>query len=136
MKRIISILFVVAIFATVALEGCKKYPEGPAISLRTKTARVAGKWAIEKVIVNGTDSPYDYSDISIEFTKDGKTTYTWGSLSYSGEWKFNDDKTKILQKDDDDTEWSESEILKLKNSEFWTKEVDGSTTTETHLKAK
>lgn len=131
-----SILFVVAIVATVSLEGCKKYPEGPAISLRTKTARVAGTWAIDQVLYNGTASTLDYSDMSMEFTKDGKTTTTWGSLSWAGDWKFNDDKTKLLIKDTDDTEWGESEILKLKNSEMWLKDVDGSNITEWHLKAK
>lgn len=36
--------------------GCKKYDEGPLLSLRTKTARVTGTWEVEYLGINGTDS--------------------------------------------------------------------------------
>lgn len=36
--------------------GCKKYPDGPAISLRSKTSRISGEWDVEYFSINGYDS--------------------------------------------------------------------------------
>lgn len=35
---------------------CKKYPDGPLVSFRTKRARIAGLWEVESFLVNGADS--------------------------------------------------------------------------------
>lgn len=47
--------------------GCKKYPEGPALSLRAKEERLSGDWRITKYSIGGIDSlnNFNYEIISI-----------------------------------------------------------------------
>ena len=54
MKNLLFILF------AILLCSCKKYKEGPAISLRTKTNRITGTWKIEKLYINDIDSTSEY----------------------------------------------------------------------------
>lgn len=158
MRRISGLLLIAVIFFFISLEGCKKYPDGPRISFRSKTERVAGLWRIVSVQVNGTEqnmtlvnglqAPYEKQ--SFEYTKDGKVVWIWDSflenpadpfsssipgISYNGEWKFNENKSKILRKMEGETDWTELEIFKLKNNEFWYQTVTGSNTTEVHLES-
>ena len=142
MKTKIKILFFILATGLIFSTSCKKYPEGPSLSLRTKTQRLTGTWTVEKVLVNGNEATLNdyYKSIVVDITKDGKFTYTYTFLTLpgkiEGEWKFNDDKSKLMMKENNSSTWDESEILKLTNSEVWLKEVDGSITTETHYKAK
>lgn len=137
--RIFWVKLFVFFFALAAVS-CKKYEEGPVISLRSKKARVVNKWKIEKVTENGRDVTDDYKNNTIEFKEDGKfiaTESIGGGLSVSaeGKWEFNSDKTKIIVTLDNDK--TEAEILRLKENSLWLKEVKtyGTTTvtTETHL---
>ena len=115
---------------------CGKYEEGPGISFRSKKARVANTWAIEKYIVDGTEIDITYfSDLSIEYTKDGKYTYSDGSSSSKGTWEFGD-KKETIKETDEDGEVEESEIVRLTNKEFWTKHTENGSTSEIHLKSK
>lgn len=149
MKRIICLIFVFAFIILMAFEGCKKYPKGPYLSFRGKTERVAGLWHFARVKSDGTeqnitisvDSEPPYDKQSLEFIKEGKVVWSWEAYSYfpagsvNGEWKFNNDKAKILVKMEGETDWKEKEILKLKNNEFWYKEINGSNTLEIHLES-
>lgn len=134
MKNVLIIAF---LGITLMFSSCGKYEEGPSISLRSKKARVAGDWVFEKQIVNGVEVPLTgVSDLVITYEKDGKGKYTSGGVTVEFEWKFSDDNEKMLSKFPTETEWDESTILRLTNKEMWSKEVDGSNTTEYHLKAK
>ncbi len=123
------------------MQSCKKYDEGPAISLRSKKARVVNVWKFEKVTEDGTDVTNDYKYSTWEFKEDGKYIFSIkdpsSSLSFSmnGTWEFNNDKTKIIIIMDG--EKSEAEIIKLKEKSMWLrlKETHGSTThtIEIHL---
>ncbi len=119
-----------------------KYEEGPALSLRTKKARVAGEWIIEKTVnKDGKETTIAESDSPVvTFEKDGtgKTSFTFtigGTTTTSTstfKWEFTDSKKKIKTTDEDGDTYTE-EILRLTNKEFWTKDTDGD---QTHLKAK
>ncbi len=123
----------------VVTQSCKKYEEGPAISLRSKKARVVNVWKAEKATEDGRDVTNDYKNITWEFKDDGKFIITVKdasfSLSLNGTWEFNSDKTKIITIMDG--EKTESEILRLKEKSLWVKqkETHGSTvhTIELHL---
>ena len=52
MKRS-SLLFTA--FAMLFLVSCGKYEDGPDFTLRSKTARIAGSWTLEKYMVDGVD---------------------------------------------------------------------------------
>ena len=51
-KRFLMALIAVAVINT---WGCKKYEEGPLISLRTKKARLSGDWDVKSLTKNGED---------------------------------------------------------------------------------
>ena len=52
MKKIILLLLI----TTAIVAGCKKYPDGPLISLRSAKKRLYGVYNITKYTVNGVDS--------------------------------------------------------------------------------
>ena len=50
-----KIFYALTILVGLQLASCGKYEEGPGFSLRSKTARLAGEWTIEKATVDGQD---------------------------------------------------------------------------------
>jgi hypothetical protein len=101
---------------------CKKYDEGPAISFRSKKARVVNKWKAEKVMENGKDVTSDYQGVTWEFKDDNKFYFNFlGILPITGKWEFNNDKSKIILTYDITNEKSELEILRLKEKSMWLK---------------
>jgi hypothetical protein len=53
-KQIVAALFVMLLI--LPFSACKKYEDGPALSLRTKMARLKNFWRLEQLLVNGADS--------------------------------------------------------------------------------
>jgi len=147
MKTIIGLGVTLAMLTT--LFSCKKYPEGPSLTIRSKKGRVANKWKIDKWLIGGVDSATYYAAEGtwIELTKDGKVTaaqvQTNGILSlttnFTGEWQFSDDKEKFAWIITDDlgspADTNDFQILKLKNKEFWLLDEDDNPnqTAELHL---
>lgn len=107
--------------ATFVLGSCSKYEEGPLVSLRTKKARVANTWEIDRYVSADGEETQDNSDNTIEYTKDGDVTYNFGNASYSGTWEFNSDKTgiEVTTQAFGFSGTSTSIIVKLKNDEMW-----------------
>lgn len=150
MKVFAKLAVAALLIGSVTVTGCGKYEEGPSISLRTKKARVVGEWELEKILENGVDKTSDYRAVvaseTIEFKKDETYTaaYSYTSLlgggtdSESGTWAFASDKEKFSTSTTENnvTTTSTVDIIRLTNSEFWTKEVDGGDTYEYHYKAK
>lgn len=65
MKKIIFFIIVLAAI----FEGCKKYPDGPLISLRTAKHRLYGTYTLTQYTVNGVDSLSLYNDsLSLNYT--------------------------------------------------------------------
>ena len=138
-----KIIYAFAILVGLQFASCGKYDEGPGFSLRSKTARLAGEWTIEKMTVDGQDfTAFATAFItSTEFTKDGDYIVSgtdWNNLPYEekSKWAFSDDKSQVVVTDTDGTK-SSMDILRLTNSEFWAKDVDSTgSVTEVHYKAK
>ena len=124
--------------AAVSFTGCKKYEDGPALTLLTKKMRVTGDWKIEQVLVNNVDQTSAFTSFAganymVSIKKDGTYTIS-GNWTDNGTWKFSDDKSEFitLSSQTGSTEDHET-ILKLKNKEFWLKSTDSSgNTTEVH----
>jgi len=77
MKTKLAITMIFLFLSSSLYIGCKKYEEGPAMSLRSKKGRVANKWKVDAYLKNGTDMISDYrmataSEI-FEMTKAGTT---------------------------------------------------------------
>jgi len=105
----------------ILIVGCKKYEEGPALSIYSKKARVVGKWEFEiNPESNGTDwldnsgNFTPYVGDNVEFTKEMKVK--WNDVDY-GTWKFDADKEYIVVNNGtNDRYWF---IIKLKNNNLW-----------------
>jgi hypothetical protein len=132
------ILLVMVAVLFVTLTGCKKYPDGPTISLSPKKWRLDGTWKIEQVLENGQDVTSAYTTFIPNYTlqlKSDKTyteTYTGSSSADVGTWSWNDSKKYLLMTPSGSSTANNLKILKLKHNALWLQETDGSDVTETH----
>ena len=102
------------------LASCKKYDEGPLISLKTKKGRLTGKW-----ILVGGDVYNPGLNQTFEFTKNGyfiseDCSGWWGCYLRYGEWEWVNQKEKIeiTWKSVNIGNKTEYKILRLKNKEL------------------
>ena len=121
---------------------CKKYEDGPLLSLRSKKERVANTWKIFAAYEDGQDVSDNYDQYEIEFDISGdarlEATYTFSNVTYStetdGTWEFNNDKENISIDMEDDSADETYQILKLKEDELWLRELGGEV--ELHFEPK
>jgi hypothetical protein len=152
MKHFLALVF---LGMSVLFFQCKKYPEGPTISLRSKAERLANSWKVQKLLINNVDSTTAFTnvlkDYTVNITKTGSynTSYyvtipVFGNISNteSGTWAFSSDKKNVMLTPQSITigslpSPSTSQILKLKEKELWTKSTDANgKTTEIHFTPK
>lgn len=121
------------------LPSCKKYEDGPALSLRSKKARIANEWQIERVYEKGSDVTNDFDEYTLDLTKDNSATLTYTyrnagftiQLSTRGTWALVDDKENLRLDFDNNDSDGNFRILRLKEKELWLREMGGDT--ELHL---
>lgn len=145
MKVLKLVLFSLIFIMLFAISGCKKYEDGPLISLRTKEARLTGEWDVEYFSINGYDSTSYLKSQSFYgkylFGKDeihNKKLFVYKNSStvipnYNGDgyWMFLNHKESVYIHYDyltsgptvgpfraNDITW---EIKRLKNKELWLK---------------
>jgi hypothetical protein len=124
-KLITGLLAAAILFAG----GCKKYPDGPVLSLRTKKARIVGEWQLDQVIKNGTDSSdYYKAYLGSNYKLLIKAHYVYwvlGNFPGDGTWRFDDEKEKIYFQPIDKREPEiEYEIRRLKSRQLWLRHTD------------
>lgn len=132
MKRL-SVLIVLSL---IIISGCKKYEEGPLISLRSKKERLANTWILDKATLNGVEVSLIRRGFWAEknpviFTKGNECTLIFQTYDTGydiiGTWAWCDSKQSIITTTPifvvDDIEYpSYSDtltILKLKEDELW-----------------
>ena len=137
MKRIASILlFAFAILVSVS--SCRKYEEGPNISLRTKKARITNNRRYESAQVDGVEvssDPY-FAKQKHYFYRDGKyiqtiiDPITQEARNLQGNWVLYDNDKKIAvtvkippANKDSTNNYS---ILKLFEKQMWLRTTDNS----------
>jgi hypothetical protein len=130
-KSILIIFIATAVFAVIP--ACKKYPEGPAFSLRTRTERVANTWRVDNYKVNGTDYTSLVSGYTETYTKSGAYSYSWGNLFETGRWAFANDDREIQITGTDNQSDHTLIILKLEEKQFWYYYMDGGDKKEFHM---
>jgi len=118
MKKIIT-LIVLATFIMVGVTSCKKYEEGPMLSLRSKTSRVAGDWVLDKATQDGVDITSTVQIDYITFEKEGAYKFVGGGLEVIGTWSFDDKKENLIIKETGSADQQKFKIIKLKNKELW-----------------
>ncbi|MBL7754953.1 MAG: hypothetical protein HWD58_03575 [Bacteroidota bacterium] len=128
----------VLVFAAGTLPSCRKYEEGPNISLRTKRARVTNNWAIQSALVDGIEKSQDpyWAKQKHYMYSDGKyivtiiDPVTLEARNVQGNWKLYDSGRKIaittknFSGNIDST--NDYNILKLYNKQFWIRKLDNS----------
>ncbi|MCK5775853.1 MAG: hypothetical protein KAH25_06750 [Bacteroidales bacterium] len=110
---------------------CKKYEEGPLISLRSKEKRLCQKWDVETITKNGADISYPSIRYQWEFHENGDFTLDvlqdengdgqhWISYGQkNSQWKWADDKESIEMLDLNENEtWENYQIKQLKYKEM------------------
>ncbi|HLW30428.1 MAG TPA: hypothetical protein VKX29_06195 [Brumimicrobium sp.] len=109
---------------------CKKYEDGPAVSLLPKKARLTGTWTpVKSIDGDGSVSEYSDEEVNMVFKKDGTYINRITPIMFEGKWEFNGDKTKIILSNTGTLQiGKEQTILRLTNNELWLKDGD----TETH----
>ncbi len=137
MKKVKSsfALLIICAIAVTSIQSCKKYEEGPAISFRSRSERVANTWRVENYKINGEDYTSLVSGYSETFTKKGDYNYSWGILDGRGTWEFTNKDTEIKLTGNDEQTSRTLIILKLEEKEFWYYYMDGNDKNELHLVA-
>jgi len=133
-KMKISILLILLGFAMIyTFQSCKKYPDGPLISFRSRTERVSNTWKVENYKVNGNDFTSLVSSYTETFSKNGAYSYSWGILNGSGIWSFQNHDNEIKLSGSDSQSSRTLFILKLEEKSFWYYYMDGSDKHESHM---
>jgi hypothetical protein len=128
MKKLLSAAAAVLIILSVSVTSCKKYEEGPAISLLSKKARLTGDWQLESISVNGVDFTEDYknavgANFEWDIEKDGSYRIR-GIAEDTGKWKLGEDKDDVYFTSDKAGSKEESfRILKLKSKSLWLRQT-------------
>ncbi|MDI1354736.1 MAG: hypothetical protein PSX36_07450 [bacterium] len=128
MKKLLIVLCALAFISASFFTSCKKYEDGPAISLRTKKARLQGDWQLESFSINEVDqtaaATTQYgSNFTWDIEKDGGYKMT-GTYTDDGTWKFGEDKDDVyFQSSKTGAGEQAYRILRLANKELWLKQV-------------
>lgn len=123
----------IAYFLTLTLLGswvftaCNKYEDGPAFSLRTRTARVANIWVIDRAYQNGEEVTDSYEQYELALQKDGDAElaaiYQWGNFYFegttTGRWTFENKQENLRLDFEDDRADETYTILRLAEEELW-----------------
>jgi len=127
MKKLSGIILVAIAFAMV-LPSCGKYEEGPALSLRSKTARLVNEWKVDQYFIAAVDVTAQYqlqnTDLVMNIKENGEivntyTNNTGDPVTYSSTWEFTSDKSGIIITTAGTSRTHD--ILRLKNDELWLK---------------
>ena len=105
------------------------------LSFRSRAARVANEWKMEKVLQNGSDVTSLYTGINYveTYDKDGNYSYSSTMGSGSGKWDFQSKDTQIKRSGVSGQPSITMTILRLKQRSFWYSFMDGNVHYEFHL---
>jgi len=131
MNKYIRPLLPLSLGLVLMLGSCKKYEDGPAISLTPRAERVANTWTIDRAIADGNDVTSDYDNYVLTLTAGGSATlvatYTVFGIDFTGDtngtWAFqNNDEELVLDFENDDADGT-YQIRRLTGSELWIHKV-------------
>ena len=138
MNRLFALFCIIT--SVLLLTECKKYPEGPSISFRSKKERIANTWKLSKYYENSVDLTSNFNTVYTKFsfvtTKNGDYTitrelYSLVNTTESGTWTLSSNKktfnlfpTSItIGAVPNASSW---QILKLYENEMWLRNIDSS----------
>ena len=116
----LTIFILISIFI---FSACKKYDEGPALSLRSKTDRLKGEWFCEGIYKNGEkiDTMQTFADAYIlQFYADGNGVSYYGVWNFYFTWYFSNEKEIIFwTRSEEGATQNDLQILRLTFEDFW-----------------
>lgn len=122
MNKIKSLTVIIFVFVFI-FGACKKYDEGPTLSLRSKTDRLKGEWLCQGIYKNGEiiDTLETYANSYVlQFYADGNGISFYGPWSFYFTWSFSNKKESILWlMSEEGATSNEMEIRKLTHDDFW-----------------
>jgi hypothetical protein len=133
MRKAITILSLFTIFFSFS---CKKYPDGPAISFHSKSARVINNWTCEKALVNNSESTPFYSKYNYSYGSDHSYAENNGYNILNGSWELVSDDDSLVVRLSSNQVLHRFKILRLKNNSLWLTEKVNTSTYEWHMKSK
>jgi hypothetical protein len=114
MNKIIAIFFL----ALLPISACKKYNEGPFVSIWSRKERIEGKWVVGYAEKNQQDITSAYKDVVWEFTRNYSVIETTDSFKINGIWgTMTNDKDFVI--DYDNGNRNIYEIVRLTRKQFW-----------------
>jgi len=123
-----------AVCTIISLSGCKKYEDGPGLSLSSKKSRVVANWKIKKFLYNSVDETSEYLDYTWEMKKDGDANVVSTGNTDHGKWDFALDKEALdLRFDGDIVRYN---IKRLTAKDLWMESVISGDTIYIELSAK
>jgi hypothetical protein len=135
MKKIINFTLMVAVCTIISLSGCKKYEDGPGLSLSSKKSRVVANWEFKKVKVSSVDVTSAFLDYTWEIKKDGQFNMVSNGNVDHGKWDFALDK-EALDFRYDDGAIERYNIKRLTAKDLWMEFIDSGDTLYVELSAK
>ena len=123
---LLALVLILMMFST----ACRKYPDGPSISLISKKERVSNTWNAQQVFRNDIDRTTTYAVYRMEFTKSGRLTWTVQEVggpeaTITAFWELaSSDRQIKITFDLPDPNTGETrllylDILRLKETEMW-----------------
>jgi hypothetical protein len=138
-------LFIIFNLFCLFTSSCRKYEEGPAISLLSKKYRLYGYWDMEKYIKNNVEQTSELQfHHQFGFAKDGTYYYSFYdppsgyTINFTGTWEFRHQKQQLVLGLDDPIngmEYQVWDILRLTSKELWLETVSPGMMVEWHLTA-
>ena len=128
MKKTLLLFCALLLSLPILFFSCKKYEEGPLISLLTKKSRLCGEWKLESYTLNDTDLTSAFqqahsANYILTISKD-ETYKEKGNFSDEGTWRFRDDKEAFFRISNKSGAFENTyEILRLKTKSLWVKQT-------------
>jgi hypothetical protein len=141
MKRL-AIQFTWVLLAMVLVSvGCKKYEDGPGLSLRSKRERIINTWKAEVALMDDVDATAWFSDWELDIREDGRIVITDlddrdSVVTQNGFWDFVNEQQEVRFLYTVPAVAADRKtvtILRLKDKEFWYRDATDSVVWEMHL---
>ncbi len=132
-KKNLAVLIIFTGLILLGIQSCKKYSDGPSISLSSKTERVVNTWKVDNYKLNDVDYTSLVADYTETYTKAGSYSYQWGILSGTGTWAFQNKNAEVRITGIEHQSSETLYILKLEEKQFWYYYMDGNDRKEFHM---
>jgi hypothetical protein len=128
-----SLSFLAVLCMLTILSSCGKYDDGPMLSLRTRTERIANTWQVDNYKINGNDYTSLVAGYTETYKKDGDYMYNWGGFNGTGYWEFTSKDAEVSITGITNQSPRTLVILRLTEKELWYYYLDDGDKHEFHM---